>query len=169
MPDRPTTIGRFRILRTLGAGGMGIVYAAYDDRLEREIAVKTIPHREVDDGSRERFLREARVAASFNHPNICQVYEVGDEQGRGFLAMELLEGEPLSAKLQRGPLDTSEAAGITLALLAALDALHQRGVVHRDVKPSNIFLTPHGVKLLDFGVASRCASESDLDATALTA
>ena len=169
MPDRPSTIGRFRILRTLGAGGMGVVYAAYDDRLEREIAVKTIPHRDVDDGSRERFLREARVAASVNHPNICQVYEVGEEEGRGFLAMELLEGEPLSAKLQRGALDAAEAAGITLALLSALAALHQRGVVHRDVKPSNIFLTPHGVKLLDFGVASRCASEADPDATALTA
>jgi serine/threonine protein kinase/tetratricopeptide (TPR) repeat protein len=168
MADQPSSIGRFRILRTLGGGGMGVVYAAFDDRLEREIAVKTIPHVEGDDRSRERFLREARVAASLNHPNVCQVYEVGEESGRGFLAMELLHGEPLSARLARGPIEADEAADIALALLSALAALHERGVIHRDVKPSNIFLTPHGVKLLDFGVASRREAGADADATSLT-
>jgi len=168
MPDQPATIGRFRVLRLLGAGGMGVVYAAYDDRLEREVAVKTLSDRDVDPSSRERFLREARVAASLNHPNVCQVYEVGEENGRGFLAMELLEGEPLSARIERGPVDAAAAVAIAQALLAALGALHERGVVHRDVKPSNIFLTPHGVKLLDFGVASRRVLDPDSAATSMT-
>ncbi len=168
MSDQPATIGRFRVLRLLGAGGMGVVYAAYDDRLECEVAVKTLPDREVDPSSRERFLREARVAASCNHPNVCQVYEVGEENGRGFLAMELLEGAPLSARIERGPVDAAAAVAIAQSLLAALGALHERGVVHRDVKPSNIFLTPHGVKLLDFGVASRRILDPDAAATMMT-
>jgi serine/threonine protein kinase/tetratricopeptide (TPR) repeat protein len=168
MPGRPGWIARYRILRTLGAGGMGVVYAAFDDQLEREIAVKTIPLEGSDDRSRERFLLEARTAASLNHPNVCQVYEVGEEHGRGFLAMELLAGEPLSARLTRGPLEASEAVSVTLELLSALGALHGRGMTHRDVKPSNVFLTPHGVKLLDFGLASRAMPIADTEATALT-
>ena len=132
---------------------MGVVYAAQDDRLNRRVALKMIRKAAADDRARERLWREARVAASVNHPNVCQLYEIGEENGELFLAMELLEGESLAVKLTAGPLPCAEAVQITLGILSALEALHRRGVVHRDLKPSNIFLTPHGVKLLDFGLA----------------
>ena len=154
-PDEllPTRIGRYAIERKLGEGGMGVVYAARDDRLERTIALKTLAARTGDDPSGRRLLREARAAASVNHPNVCQIYEIGEDEGRMFIAMELLEGEALSERLQQGPLSVSEAVPIGLGILAALSALHARGIVHRDLKPSNVFLTAHGVKLLDFGLA----------------
>jgi serine/threonine protein kinase/tetratricopeptide (TPR) repeat protein len=145
-------IGPYRIVRKLGEGGMGVVYAAEDERLRREVAIKTI--RETGDASaRERFFREARAAASLSHPNVCQLFDIGDDAGRPFLVMELLEGEALADALKRGPLPTSEALQTALSILTALDALHARGFVHRDLKPSNVFLTKHGVKLLDFGLA----------------
>jgi serine/threonine protein kinase/tetratricopeptide (TPR) repeat protein len=149
----PTRIGRYAIERLLGQGGMGVVYAARDERLQRTIALKTLTTSDDDEGARQRLWREARTAASVNHPNVCQIYEVGEDDGRVFIAMELLEGEPLSERLQRGPLNESQALPVALGMLAALSALHARGVVHRDLKPSNVFLTPHGVKLLDFGLA----------------
>ncbi|MCA1561722.1 MAG: serine/threonine-protein kinase [Acidobacteria bacterium] len=139
--------------RKLGEGGMGVVYAARDDRLERTIALKTLSALVNDETARQRLWREARAAASVNHPNICQIYEIGEDGGRLFIAMELLEGEALSDRLRRGPLSASEAVPIGLGMLAALAALHARGIVHRDLKPSNVFLTAHGVKLLDFGLA----------------
>ena len=132
---------------------MGIVYAARDERLARTIAVKTLATTTSDPAARQRLWREARAAASVNHPNICQIYEIGEDEGALFIAMELLDGEALSERLQRGPLKVSEAVPIALAILSALAALHARGIVHRDLKPSNVFLTPHGVKLLDFGLA----------------
>jgi serine/threonine protein kinase/tetratricopeptide (TPR) repeat protein len=149
----PRRIGRYLIERRLGEGGMGIVYAARDDRLQRTIAVKTLSSLADDDSARERLRREARAAASVNHPNICQIYEVGDDDGRVFIAMELLDGEALSDRLLRGPVNAADALPIGLGILAALAALHARGIVHRDLKPSNVFLTTHGVKLLDFGLA----------------
>jgi serine/threonine-protein kinase len=149
----PTRIGRYVIERKLGEGGMGVVYAARDDRLHRTIAVKTLSAPASDETARHRLWREARAAASVNHPNVCQIYEVGEDDGRLFIAMELLEGEPLSGRLRHGPLSASEAVPIGLGMLAALSALHARGIVHRDLKPSNVFLTAHGVKLLDFGLA----------------
>lgn len=149
----PARIGRFAIDRCLGHGGMGVVYAARDDRLQRTVALKTLSTVAGDDSARLRLWREARAAASVNHPNVCQIYEVGEDEGRVFIAMELLEGEPLTERLRRGPLVPAEALAIALDVLAALSALHDRGIVHRDLKPSNVFLTPHGVKLLDFGLA----------------
>ena len=149
----PARIGRYAIERKLGEGGMGVVYAARDDRLERTIALKTLSALANDETARQRLWREARAAASVNHPNVCQIYEVGEDGGRLFIAMELLEGEALAERLRRGPLSTSEAVPIGLGMLAALSALHARGIVHRDLKPSNVFLTAHGVKLLDFGLA----------------
>src|SRR5258706_9716596 len=149
----PARIGRYAIERKLGEGGMGVVYAARDDRLERTIAVKTLSAPASDETARQRMWREARAAASVNHPNVCQIYEVGEDAGRLFIAMELLEGEALSERLRRGPLSPSDALPIGLGMLAALSALHARGIVHRDLKPSNVFLTVHGVKLLDFGLA----------------
>jgi TolB-like protein len=130
---------------------MGIVYAAQDESLGRQVAVKTIA--EPDESARRRFRREARAAASVNHPNVCQVYEIGEDSGQLFIAMELLAGEPLSARMARGPMPLGEALPLARGILSALAALHAGGVVHRDLKPSNVFLTPHGVKLLDFGLA----------------
>ncbi len=149
-PDR---IGHYAITGKLGQGGMGIVYAARDERLERAVALKTMASLGADETARKRFWREARAAASVNHPNVCQLYEIGEHAGELFIAMELLDGESLAATLRRGPLSVSETLPIALGMLAALAALHARGIIHRDLKPSNVFLTPHGVKLLDFGLA----------------
>jgi len=151
--EAPARVGHYAIHRKLGQGGMGVVYAARDERLERTVALKMMSSLADDEVARRRFWREARAAASVNHPNICQLYEIGEDGGELFIAMELLEGEALSTRLLRGPLPVSEATPIALAVLAALSALHARGIVHRDLKPSNVFLTPYGVKLLDFGLA----------------
>ena len=162
------TLGRYRIVRKLGEGGMGVVYAAHDDRLDRPVAIKRVRADTSDGQERQRLWREARAAASVNHPNVCQLYEI-DEDGEGlFLAMELLEGEPLSARLARGPLGPNEAVQIALAVLSALAALHHKGIVHRDLKPSNIFLSLHGVKLLDFGLARPFSSHPGRGETNLT-
>ena len=150
-PRMPARLGHYAIIRQLGQGGMGVVYQARDERLERTVAVKTMPAG--DESARKRMWREARAAASVNHPNICQIYEIGEDTTGLFIAMELLEGEPLSAQLQRGPLSVTEAVSVGLEILAALSALHARGIIHRDLKPSNVFRTPHGVKVLDFGLA----------------
>ncbi|MDM7914825.1 MAG: protein kinase, partial [Candidatus Eisenbacteria bacterium] len=145
-------IGRYEVERVLGEGGMGIVYAARDPQLGRSIAIKRL--RDTGDPqARERLWREARAAAGVNHPRICQVYDVWDESGELCVAMELLAGESLAERISRGPLPLAEAIETELAILDALEALHASGIVHRDVKPSNVFLTPHGVKLLDFGLA----------------
>ncbi len=168
----PVRIGRYAITSKLGQGGMGVVYAGRDERLERAVALKTMSSLARDETARKRFWREARAAASVNHPNVCQLYEIGEDAGDLFIAMELLEGEALAARLRRGPLSVAEALPIGLEILAALSALHGRGIVHRDLKPSNVFLTPHGVKLLDFGLARASDPElslsRDMEASALT-
>jgi len=165
----PTAVGRYRVTSLLGEGGMGVVYEAVDDRLGRPLAVKVVHPEAVEDPiARERFWREARLAARINHPHICQIYEVGEADGELFMAMERLEGEPLSGRLARGALPLVEAVRIGKEVLAALDALHASGVVHRDLKPSNIFLTQHGIKLLDFGLAQPCADAAGETRRALT-
>ena len=146
-------IGHYAVTRKLGEGGMGVVYAARDERLQRTVALKTISSLSDDETVRKRFWREARAAAAVNHPNVCQIYEIGEEGGDLFIAMELLEGEALDQRLRRGAMSVAETIPVGLGMLGALQALHSRGVVHRDLKPSNVFLTPHGVKLLDFGLA----------------
>jgi len=145
---------------------MGVVYAAHDDRLDRPIAIKMM--RASDALARERLLREARAAAKLTHANICRLYEIGEADGELFIAMELLEGESLAARLLRGPMTVTEAAPIALAILDALGALHAASLVHRDLKPSNIFLTPGGVKLLDFGLARQTVGFDDAGETRLT-
>jgi serine/threonine protein kinase/tetratricopeptide (TPR) repeat protein len=147
----PARIGRYRVVEKLGQGGMGIVYAALDESLGRRIAVKTIT--QPDDEARKRFRREARVAARVSHPHVCQLFEIDEDEGRLYIAMELLAGESLAARLGRGPLPLAEALTLGREVLSALGALHAEGIVHRDLKPSNVFLTPHGAKLLDFGLA----------------
>ena len=162
------TLGRYRLTSKVGEGGMGVVYAAHDERLDRRVALKMIRKTAGDGLARERLWREARAAASLNHPNVCQLYEIGEENGELFLVMELLEGESLAVTLVRGPLPCAEAIQITLAILAALEALHRSGLMHRDLKPSNVFLTPHGVKLLDFGLARLIPAGGGATATGLT-
>ena len=150
----PARIGRFRIERALGRGGMGVVYEAFDEQLDRRVAVKTIAAGVADDEkARKRFLREARAAARVQHPNVCHLYEVGSDGEELYIAMELLAGESLASRIQKGPLPLEDSRDIVLEILSALEALHDHGIVHRDLKPSNIFLTPHGVKILDFGLA----------------
>jgi TolB-like protein len=129
---------------------MGVVYVGVDDTLEREVAIKLLRS---ESARPSALLREARVAASIQHPAICTIFEVGESEGVPFIVMELLDGETLAARLGRGGLDPCEAAEIMVAVLEGLDALHRHGLVHLDVKPANIFITPHGVKLLDFGLA----------------
>jgi eukaryotic-like serine/threonine-protein kinase len=158
-------IGRYRITGRLGEGGMGLVYEAWDDRLGRQVALKMIRSTLQDMTSRERFWREARAAGGLSHPNICHIYEIGEEGDDLFIAMERLAGESLAERLQRGALPPQEAAQVALGALAALEVVHARGLLHRDLKPSNVFLTPHGVKLLDFGLAMPIATGTNADHT----
>jgi serine/threonine-protein kinase len=147
------TIRQYRLTRKLGEGGMGVVYEAQDDRLGRLVAIKRVRAFTDDPTLRERLVREARTAAGISHPNICQVYELGEEGEELFVVMELLDGETLASRVARGPLPLNEALQVTLGILGALEAMHARGIVHRDLKPTNVFLTQHGPKLLDFGLA----------------
>jgi non-specific serine/threonine protein kinase len=148
-----TLDGRYRITRKLGEGGMGVVFAGHDDRLGRAVAIKMIRQATSTPAARERLWREARAAARVSHPNVCQIFEIGEAQDQLFITMELLEGESLAARLARGPIALGECVPIAMATLSALGAIHKSGIVHRDLKPSNVFLTPHAVKLLDFGLA----------------
>ena len=147
---------------------MGVVYAARDERLQRAVALKTMTSARGDDTARRRFWREARAAARVNHPHVCQIYEIGEDDGELFIAMELLQGEVLAERLRRGALSVPEAVTVALEMLAALSALHAQGVIHRDLKPSNVFLTAHGVKLLDFGLARPETPEFDGEREDLT-
>ena len=149
----PADIGHYRILATLGEGGMGVVYAAEDRRLQRKVALKVIRDGAADPEAAKRLTREARLAAQISHPLICQVFELGDWEGHPFLAMELLQGEPLTTVIARGPMPVHEAVTTAISVLDALSVLHAHGIVHRDLKPSNIFVTPDSVKLLDVGLA----------------
>src|SRR4051812_3597489 len=171
----PAQIGRYTILRTLGRGGMGVVYVARDERLGRDVALKMIAG-SLDDAAIKRFWREARAAAAVSHPNVCQIYEVDESSHGVFIAMELLDGQSLEQRVSAKPCGANEAVSIALDMLAALDALHAKGLVHRDVKPSNVFLTAHGAKLLDFGLARSTSEETVkldaatvIDASAITA
>jgi TolB-like protein/tetratricopeptide (TPR) repeat protein len=154
----PSSIGHYRIVGTLGAGGMGVVYSAVDERLGRGVAIKMIRPASQDPKAVQRLWREARSAARVSHPNICQVHEIGELLGEPYIVMELLEGETLTQRLAQGPLAPGQSLPIALELLEALGALHRHGLLHRDLKPANVFLTAHGVKLLDFGLVSLTAT-----------
>ncbi|MDX1396628.1 MAG: serine/threonine-protein kinase, partial [Gemmatimonadota bacterium] len=158
--SHPESVGPYRIVDVLGTGGMGVVYTAEDTRLGRLVALKTLGAGQ-DPDARDRLWREARSAASISHPGICQVYDVEVEDGKLWVAMELLEGEGLDARLRRDRPGVEEAIGIAIDVLGPLGALHSRGLIHRDLKPSNIFLTPHGTKILDFGLTRPADVPSD--------
>jgi serine/threonine protein kinase/TolA-binding protein len=149
------TLGHYKILDQLGQGGMGVVYRAQDLKLGRQVALKVLPAGSTSsDESVERFRREARTASSLNHPNICTIYGFDEHEGQLYLAMELLDGEPLDRRLSGRPLELKLLLDISVQVADALDAAHTEGVLHRDVKPANIFITRKGqVKVLDFGLA----------------
>src|SRR5258706_11492379 len=147
-------LGPFEILSSIGAGGMGEVYRARDTRLDRIVAIKVLPTHLADRSDlRERFEREARTIASLNHPHICTLFDIGQQDGIDYLVMEYLEGETLAQRLQKGPLPLEQVLQYAIEISDALDKAHRKGVTHRDLKPGNIMLTKSGTKLLDFGLA----------------
>jgi eukaryotic-like serine/threonine-protein kinase len=157
-------IGPYEILSPLGAGGMGEVYRARDPRLDRAVAIKVLRSPQGASPTQlERFQREARSLARISHPHICTLHDVGEHGGVAYLVMELLEGETLADRLERGAIPLEQALTIAVQIAEALDALHKKGIVHRDLKPANVMLTSGGVKLLDFGLAKLRDKEYDSD------
>ncbi|HEV2114038.1 MAG TPA: protein kinase, partial [Terriglobales bacterium] len=149
-----TKLGPYEIVSALGAGGMGEVYRARDTRLGREVAIKVLPqHLSSNPDLKARFEREAKAISALNHPHICHLYDVGSQAGTDYLVMELLEGETLGDRLQKGPLPLKQALEVGVEIAEALEKAHKSGIVHRDLKPGNIVLTKEGAKLLDFGLA----------------
>ena len=165
-----TRLGPYQVLAPLGTGGMGEVYRAYDTRLERDVALKVLPAETLgDDTARARLVREARLASKLNHPHICTIYEVGEAEGQTFVAMELVDGQALSARVAGGPLPVEQVLRHGQQMAEALAHAHGRGVVHRDFKSANVMVTPESqVKVLDFGLAKRLTGEELAEVTTVS-
>ena len=154
-----TKLGPYEVLGALGAGGMGEVYRARDTRLDRTVAIKILPeHLSSDPGRRARFEREAQTISGLSHPNICALFDIGDQDGIHYVVLEYLEGRTVADRLARGPLPVSEVLKVGADIASALETAHRHGIVHRDLKPANVMLTKTGAKLLDFGLAKPSAA-----------